>query len=435
MANGIENLKVKQLKAELQKRGLDKKGVKEVLILRLKKAIAEEDENKADVPLRENKPVNDGDDTNEDLLLKILQEVSCVSNRLRKLEETFSNQLSFLSDHVTSQNSEIRHLKDDKKSLETISKELSGKLTEKLQAQQAETYVATIPTSNQFDVLEDKQKLQAPEAPADTTSKLTIDEQLLEYRERRRVDVAQQSSKVPYDAVVAGDSMVRHIDGRRLSRRKRVSCLVNPGAKAEHLSATAVCGDLKNGGDAIIHAGTNNNVESPQSVRVKIESLGDAISSKGRRACLSSVIHRRWETEYERRRVDSLNLALKTTAEERGWGYIDNANVGERHLADDGVHLNRSGQSVFAGNLSRYVNRHQRYQRSLQDDGSTNRRQDEWAKQRGVTASAQQRRYSDVAAGRQVLDFTQDHRNSISRTDPVQWHKYLQFVRRAMGNR
>ena len=116
-----------------------------------------------------------------------------------------------------------------------------------------------------------------------------------------------------------------------------------------------------------------------------------------------------------------LNYRLKTTADERGWGFIDNSNVGERHLGVDGVHLNKSGQSVFAGNLCRHINQHQRQSRQSEhlnqrrEDYSTplhqrhsnqhlNQRRDEWNPP--MQQPSQPRSYAETVAGESTTPST-----------------------------
>ena len=51
--------------------------------------------------------------------------------------------------------------------------------------------------------------------------------------------------------------------------------------------------------------------------------------------CLSGVIHRRWESVHQRRSVDGVNGRLRRAARERRWGFVDNDNIGDRHLGRD----------------------------------------------------------------------------------------------------
>ena len=453
-AINVCGLRVKELRSELQKRGLEKNGVKATLLARLSKALELENANQrvivadvnnvpADTPdaSKINAPKKPGNKSENDdcqiLLKQILSAISGIDERLKTLEHKFSDQISIIAEHIDSQNENSRRVEEERRNLQKIS-ELVKPQTENTRS------IPGIPTQNRFDVLAGEDD--------DTTSPPSYDEQIKDYRQKHRTRRVQQ-----YDVIVAGDSIIKHIEGQRLSRARKVKCQPNPGAKVEQISPVSVCEMLKRDGEAIIHAGTNNNMEGPGSVHDKLVSLCDAVCATGRRGCISGIIHRRWETPYERKRVDTLNHHLQLTTQERGWGYIDNSNVGDRHLGVDGVHLNKSGQATFAGNLSRYINRHQRHRRfsrqgrehpelhsqdertppvgSMQDHRVTHR------------VNQQPRSYAD-AAGRSVTprafqqeDFNQGFPRSRLKSshhqpmaDPMQWQNYLHFVREVTGD-
>ena len=115
---------------------------------------------------------------------------------------------------------------------------------------------------------------------------------------------------------------------------------------------------VKTKGDVILHVGTNDLSKDEGSTYTAddIISLADVISANGCEVGLSSIIHRRWESAHQRRRVDGVNERLKRAALERRWGFIDNE-IGDRHLGRDGVHINKAGQAVLASNLRRFIER------------------------------------------------------------------------------
>ena len=259
-----------------------------------------------------------------------------------------NDQLSMMTGHIELQNDTIRRVDEERQSLVKIT-ELLAKSDEKVQDALPEPssniiYMPTVTTRNRFEILADEDDTPGP----------NDDEQP---RPHTPSHLHQTNDCGQYDVIVAGDSMLRHIEGRRLSRRRKVKCHAKPGARVEHILHTNICNDLRREGEAIIHVGTNNQMEDARSVHDKIKALSEAITSTGRTVCISGIIHRRWETRYERQRVETLNSYLRSTATNKEWGYIDHSNIGDRHLGVDGVHLNKSGQSVFAGNISRHINR------------------------------------------------------------------------------
>ena len=428
----VKGLRVKDLRSELQKRGLEKNGVKSTLVARLEKAIQLENMQTRDDNAKKEDSVllsdahrsapNTTGKASANLLQQILDAVHGIDARLRSLEKKMTDQVSFITEHIGTQNDNLRRVDEERKSLQKVTELLTN--TADLDEGKATTspmsHVPNIPTENRFEILS--------ESEADNTTQ-SYDEQIADYRKRHRTRKAER-----FDVIVAGDSMLRPIDGSRLSRRKKVGCQPHPGARVEHISPVNVCNSLRSEGEAIIHAGTNNGMEGPRSVHDKIVSWCDAVFSTGRRAAISGIIHRRWETPYERKRIDTLNRHLQTTAEERGWRFIDNSNVGERHLSADGVHLNKSGQRVFAGNLSRYINGYQRYPR--RHEHMDQRKQDDWMPRSYAETCAVEE--STTPRGSQQgfnMEFQRSRRKTSSH-QPMrgqhsgQWQDYLQFVRR-----
>ena len=438
----------KELRSELQKRGLEKNGVKATLVARLSKAlelenanqpyianikdVSAEASNSSEVNML-NKTGNGNESTGCQILLKqILNAITGFDERLKSLENKFSDQISIITEHIDTQNVNYRHVEEERRNLQKISELLSNNNVENSNGASSkpesntpqpskERYVANIPMSNRFDAIGTAEKQPSP------TSALSMDDQLEEYRERRRADHDEARQDTLCDVIVAGDSMLRNIMGKRLSRVRKVTCQPNPGAKVEHLSPARICNLVKRGGEVIVHAGTNNSMEGPKSVHDKLISLGERVRGAGRQVSISNVIHRRWETPFERKWVDAINHHLQTTARERGWGYIDNSNIDERHLGVDGVHLTKSGQAAFAGNLARYINRHR------------------WSNVQAVR-STQQPTYAEAASGRSVTprvqqDFNQDLSRARLKSphhqpmeDPEQWQNYLRLVREVTGN-
>ncbi|XP_030853092.1 MAM and LDL-receptor class A domain-containing protein 1-like [Strongylocentrotus purpuratus] len=84
--------------------------------------------------------------------------------------------------------------------------------------------------------------------------------------------------------------------------------------------------------------------------------LGKSVAAEGFTVSVSTIIHRRWESEADKKRVDEINYLMELAASENRWGLIINNDISEQHLGRDGVHLNRAGQRILAGNLKRLIN-------------------------------------------------------------------------------
>ena len=286
--------------------------------------------------------------------------------------------------------------------------------------------------------------------PTSTTSTSPpYHEQIEGYRHRHNVIRNKR------DVVVVGDSMIKHIDGRHLSRSKNVKCVSFPGAKVRDIFTSSPCEFLKPGGELIIHAGTNNISEGAGEVCHQITDLGKSVAAEGFNVSVSTIIHRRWESEADKKRVDEINYLMELAASENRWGLIINNDISEQHLGRDGVHLNRAGQRILAGNLKRLINSadqpttrgHCWTQRSSDEvtgsEPGARRHQAIYRENQSLHSDEEKsspvKSYAESVSGRS-LDFSAVNQRSRlkpafrpSKVDMKDWAKYLQFVRRVLN--
>ena len=138
----VRGLRVKELRSELQKRGLEKNGVKATLVARLSKALELENANQPyianikDVSAEAsnssevntlNKTGNGNESTGCHILLKqILNAITGFDERLKSLENKFSDQISIITEHIDAQNVNYRHVEEERRNLQKISELLSN---------------------------------------------------------------------------------------------------------------------------------------------------------------------------------------------------------------------------------------------------------------------------------------------------------------------
>lgn len=430
--SAVRNLRVKELRAELQKRGLNKNGVKETLVKRLLKEIERENENPThEINIESQADIQSTRSEQKDLrelLQKVLTSVQELSSRLAKLEKKFDDE----------------KLKKERENLQQIVKSIPGpvEITENPPAPRDVIYSPTVPTKNRFVVLTDMTD-SAAISHDNSGQSMSTEDQLMQYRERhrkqlerhrqRRQDLKESSS---YDVILVGDSMVKNINGERLSRKnvKRVACVSKPGALVKDIASSSPCAMLKPGGEIIIHAGTNNLAESARSVADQMAFLCESVVAEGFLVSISSIIHRRWESLDERRRVDEINRLMESAARQNNWGFINNGHINDsQHLGRDGVHLNRSGLRLLAGNISRHI-----YGYRLE------RGQNRAPSAPNAPAMGQRsplRSYAEVVAGKtdgsfltqEDLDFHQASNRARLKTTKEEWYEYLKVVRSVMN--
>lgn len=69
---------------------------------------------------------------------------------------------------------------------------------------------------------------------------------------------------------------------------------------------------------------------------------------------LSSIINRADNEELNKKVIES-NKILKSFANDRNWGFIDNSKISRNYLNNKGLHLNANGTAALAKNITSYL--------------------------------------------------------------------------------
>ena len=153
---------------------------------------------------------------------------------------------------------------------------------------------------------------------------------------------AHDQATTAADILVIGDSMIKHLQPGRLSRKRRVICRTMRGAKIEDVVQRAKDIASKHSvSEVIIHVGTNNTSDDPETIAAKITSLCDTLQPTS--VTISSIIHRKYQSLRERKKAEDANELLKSITTRKHWGFIDNRNINTDHLMTDGIHVNSGG--------------------------------------------------------------------------------------------
>ena len=156
------------------------------------------------------------------------------------------------------------------------------------------------------------------------------------------------------DILVIGDSVIKHLQPGRLSRKQKVICRTMRGAKIEDVAQRAKETASKHSvSEVIVHIGTNNTSDDPETIAAKITSLCDTLQPT--LVTVSSIIHRKYQSVSERKKVDDSNELLKSITTRNHWGFIDNRNINTDHLMTDGVYVNSVGVRLLAKNIITHI--------------------------------------------------------------------------------
>ena len=107
----------------------------------------------------------------------------------------------------------------------------------------------------------------------------------------------------------------------------------------------------------IINGGTNNFTktnQTPEEISNEIFEIVEMCKRGGLKHIFVSSITCRPSYQLQ---INEVNKLLEKNAGYYGYDYIDNVNIGETHLRNDGVHLNNQGITILANNFLNNLNR------------------------------------------------------------------------------
>ena len=156
---------------------------------------------------------------------------------------------------------------------------------------------------------------------------------------------------------IIGDSMVKHIQGYKMSEatngQEKIFVRAFHGAKVDDMNSYSVPTTKKNPRRIVIHCGTNDisSGTAPNEVAEEIVDLATNLKSHENEVFVSSIVARgdRWNE-----RVSQVNNVLKAKCNREGLPFIDNSNIEPAyHLNRSNLHLNPEGTRMLANNFLR----------------------------------------------------------------------------------
>ena len=166
---------------------------------------------------------------------------------------------------------------------------------------------------------------------------------------------AQSTDQKPC-VIIAGDSMLKFINGRKLSSQISNQSLTYvkafPGATVEDMSDYIMPSLRRKPEEVILHVGTNNlRFSEPREIADGIVNLGLKIQnhSPDCKITISSLISRSDQTLNSK--IKDVNKIVNQFAKQHAWKTIPHSNIKNEHLNASGLHLNVQGTKLLAKNL------------------------------------------------------------------------------------
>ena len=132
--------------------------------------------------------------------------------------------------------------------------------------------------------------------------------------------------------MIAGDSVLKHLQGHKMSRNSRVKISSFPGCTTEDMHDFIKPLLRKNPDEIILHVGTNSlrSCDTPRACADEIIDLATMVSSESpAKIALSSLVYRS-DDEALACKIAEVNRILKDFCTRKSWGFVDHSNISPR---------------------------------------------------------------------------------------------------------
>ena len=205
--------------------------------------------------------------------------------------------------------------------------------------------------TKQADNLNQKQQQQKrSEKQQQQQSKLELNQDGGDNPEIPRMEKEAKPKPKKPTVVLAGDSILKNINGWLMSRTKAVKSYSFSGADTDDMKYHLQPIIKRNPHHIVLHCGTND--LAPEEIATNITGLVKEIKGNNIECSMSAVLKR---SDELRHKVIKVNKLLKTALVELDVQFIEHDNINEYHLNKSGLHLNARGDAALARNLIQFI--------------------------------------------------------------------------------
>lgn len=158
-------------------------------------------------------------------------------------------------------------------------------------------------------------------------------------------------------SIVIGDSMVKHIDSKKIERAAGKSvCHSYSGAKVNQINEKFKEHRNEEQYDCIIlHVGTNDLVDQEaEQVAADMEKLIEEVKMHTTKVAISSVIER-YDGQVNPTKINHYNSLVETLCSKHNINFINNNNIDKSFLNGSNLHLNWKGDKALGSAFCKYV--------------------------------------------------------------------------------
>ena len=387
--SNLSSMKVPELQTELKSRGLDHQGLKAVFIERLEEALqvdsgATSSQSNMEIdPLATSTQVDNAEATcstaAQDVNANHFGATTCSCNQeirdlkaeienLKKIVQTFRANSSH---HSADMQIEIERLKRENEALIITTTVLSSTINN-CRSTTTETTTRSTPIIVSDNDTISSTEISQPKKSGQKKPKQNVDENPKQTKQKKpnlnegaRISDERQDtsrSKQRGEVLIVGDSLLKDLQGHRMSKNGNVKVYSFSGSKTEdlhdHLKPLFRRHPIAE--KLILHVGTNSlkdNRRNPRAVAEEIVDLAREVSFQQpdiEMCAISSVVSRTDDGELDQM-IPDVNKILQKFCRQNDWNFIDNSGINSDHLNRSKLHLNKSGSALLARHFISFV--------------------------------------------------------------------------------
>ncbi|XP_046858271.1 uncharacterized protein LOC124451700 isoform X1 [Xenia sp. Carnegie-2017] len=200
-------------------------------------------------------------------------------------------------------------------------------------------------TQSQLNAYHNKQKKKFTKLKIDTPN------------DDQNITVQKTHNYLAASTLIIGDSMLKHIDPKKISwaARGKYTCHSFSGAKVKDIQQKVLEIPQNKYGTIIMHVGTNDLVySSADEVATGLETLIVSSKKLAGKVGISSVI-KRFDGKVSLNKMAFYNSLIYKLCSKHNVSFINNENIGKNHFNGSNLHLNKLGDQFFGNDIYRHL--------------------------------------------------------------------------------
>ncbi|CAB4009125.1 Scavenger receptor cysteine-rich type 1 M130 [Paramuricea clavata] len=302
-------------------------------------------------------PNNDLDDSQE-TYLKIL---NCqLQAKLQALSDQFVSSMTYINRTLSDHSNQLKELRIADKESSAVNALLTDNVNISNQDTLKRKYKSK--KSNKKSKTSEKQSQDEQRCITDSPAKTTQTSQPINEVSNVNKNTTSSPKSIQSPSkkvtVVAGDSILKHVEGWRLSNASNHAVVKSfSGATTSDMEDYLRPVLRKEPNKIILHIGTNDiNYQTAQTVAEGVLNLGIQITQDSPTTdIVISGILPRTDKPNLMSKVNQANRLIKAFCIEKNWAFLDHESFNSTCLNSRGLHLNRKGTSILARNISKYI--------------------------------------------------------------------------------